>query len=531
MKKLVVIVMITVLVLGIILPGCENTTVLPSTSTDGQVLRLYASNDPYSLDPAVIGDSNSSVFAYQIYSGLVKLGEDLQPQPDIALNWTIDEDGLVYLFNLREDVYFQDGKLLTAWDVKYSWERACNPDTASTTAATYLGDIVGATEMLNGTADELSGVTVINDYTLQVAIKAPASFFLSKLSYVTAFVVDEDDVTQGSNWWLEPNGTGPFELKAWEKGSFITLKRNDLYYGEVAKLDYVDYYILAGQPLNLYELGEIDVSQISIAHIDKVTDTDGDFFNELIVAPQMSFYYMGFNCAEAPFNDPIIRQAFSLALDKEKLVSLVYKDAVEAAQGILPPGIPGYNQSIEGYGYNPQLALELIESSSYGSVGNLPPIAITVIGWGGLVSSEVEAMVYQWRENLGVEITVRQLEPELFLYNMMEEKDQMYYMGWSADYPHPQNFLEVLFSSSSENNWGEYSNSEVDELLQRAAIETDSAKSLELYSQAETLLVEDAACWPFWFGREYTLVKPYVMEYQENPLGIPDLTRVYIDNG
>ncbi|MBG7617013.1 MAG: peptide ABC transporter substrate-binding protein, partial [Chloroflexi bacterium] len=155
MKKLVVIVMITVLILGIILPGCETTTVLPSTSADGQVLRLYASNDPYSLDPAVIGDSNSSVFAYQIYSGLVKLGEDLQPQPDIALNWTIDEDGLVYLFNLREDVYFQDGKLLTVWDVKYSWERACNPDTASTTAATYLGDIVGAAEMLNGTADEL----------------------------------------------------------------------------------------------------------------------------------------------------------------------------------------------------------------------------------------------------------------------------------------------------------------------------------------------------------------------------------------
>ncbi len=191
--------------------------------------------------------------------------------------------------------------------------------------------------------------------------------------------------------------------------------------------------------------------------------------------------------------------------------------------------MPGYDEELMGYGYDPQLALQLIAESSYGSVENLPSITITVIGWGGLVSGEVEAMVYQWRENLGVGVSVRQLEPELFLYNLIEEKDQMDYVGWSADYPHPQNFLEVLLSSDSEHNWGEYSNVEVDELLRLAAAETDSDASLELYRQAEAILVADAACWPFWFGRNYTLVKPYVKSYQVNPLGIPDLTQVYIE--
>ncbi len=529
MKILVLILIVIVLVLGMLLPGCTSNTVTPITGTSGQVLHLYASTDPYSLDPALVGDSNSASFVYQIYSGLVKLGDDLEPQPDIALGWTVSDDGLVYTFNIRDDVYFHDSSTVTARDFKYSWERSCSPATASTTAATYLGDIVGALEMLAGEVGELSGVTVVDDYTLRVTIKEPASFFLSKLSYVTAFVVDSDNIAQGESWWEEPNGTGPFKLKDWSHGSYITLQRNDLYYGEVAKLDYVDYYILSGRPINLYEMGEIDISPISVDYIDKVTDPNGEFNNELIITPVMSFYYLGFNCAEAPFDDATIRIAFSLALDRDKLVSLVYKDAVEAAQGILPPGMPGYDEELMGYGYDPQLALQLIAESSYGSVENLPSITITVIGWGGLVSDEVEAMVYQWRENLGVEVSVRQLEPELFLYNLIEEKDQMYYVGWSADYPHPQNFLEVLLSSDSEHNWGEYSNAEVDELLRLAAAETDSDISLELYRQAEAILVADAACWPFWFGRNYTLVKPFVKSYQVNPLGIPDLTQVYIE--
>jgi oligopeptide transport system substrate-binding protein len=158
----------------------------------------------------------------------------------------------------------------------------------------------------------------------------------------------------------------------------------------------------------------------------------------------------------------------------------------------------------------------------------LPPITITTIGWGGLISPELEAIVYQWRENLGVEVEVRQLEPERFLYHLQEEKDAMFYMGWIADYPHPQDFLDVLFHTEADNNYGEYSNPEVDVLLDRAGVEQDSQMSLALYQQAEQLLVEDAACLPLWFGQNYILVKPYVEGYNLNPLGFARLNEVLV---
>ena len=125
---------------------------------------------------------------------------------------------------------------------------------------------------------------------------------------------------------------------------------------------------------------------------------------------------------------------------------------------------------------------------------------------------------------------MRQLEPERFLYYLNEEKDEMFIMGWVADYPHPQDFLEILFHSAMENNHGEYSNPEVDALLEQAGVEQDSALSLELYRQAEQLLVEDAACLPLWFGQNYFLVKSYVTGYQLSPLGFAVLSEVSIES-
>ncbi|GAI17937.1 unnamed protein product, partial [marine sediment metagenome] len=244
---------------------------------------------------------------------------------------------------------------------------------------------------------------------------------------------------------------------------------------------------------------------------------------------ELSFFYVGFNTAQPPFDDVNIRRAFSLAIDKDKLVSLAFKDMTQPADGILPLGMPGYNEELIGLDYDVDGARELIANSSYGDVSQLPPITITTAGWGGLISQGLEAIVYQWRENLGVEVTVRQLEPERFLYHLQEEKDEMFYIGWIADYPHPQDFLDVLFHSGTDNNYGEYSNPEVDDLLERAGVEQDSSLSLALYQQAEQLLVEDAACIPLWFGQNYILVKLYVIGYNLNPLGFAMLNEVSVE--
>jgi len=505
--------------------GTITPTVTPGTGT----LNLYGT-DPVTLDPAVSGETTSHQFIAQIYSGLVRLDEELATVPDIAASWEVSPDRLTYTFHLRDDVVFHDGRAVTAEDFKYSWERACNPATASGVAGTYLGDIAGARDVIEGRAAEISGVRVVNDATLEVTIDAPKVYFLSKLTYPTAFVVDSNNVDEGANWWRHPNGTGPFKFKEWQDFSLLVLERNDRYYGEMAALASVEYHLWAGVPMNLYETGEIDVAGVSAIYIDRVTDPAGPFYNELQTTPELSFSWVGFNVTKPPFDDVNVRRAFTMALDKDRMIALIFRDLVQRAEGILPPGIPGYNPDLVGLDYNVAAARELINQSSYGDVANLPPITITTGGYGGLISPVLEAAVTQWRENLGVEVTVRVLDPNYYVYNLKAEKDEMFDMGWVADYPHPEDFLGVLFRTGAENNFAEYSNPAFDALIDQAGVEADAAASLELYRQAEQMLVNDAAILPLWFGENFVLVKPHVHGYVVNPLGFAWLNKVTIED-
>lgn len=527
MKKIVYI-LLSVLLLGIILvSGCKPALEAPTILPEGE-LNLYGI-DPYTLDPALSGEMTSHEYIVQLFSGLVRLGDNLETAPDIARRWELSDDGRTYTFYLRKEVKFHDGREVKAEDFKYSWERASDPDTGSQTAATYLGDIVGVMEVLAGKSQEISGVRVIDDYTLQVTIDAPKSYFLSKLTYPTAFVVDRANVASGGEWWREPNGTGPFRLGQWDENNLFVLERNELYYGELAKVNSVVFQLWGGVPMNMYETGEIDVTDVSLSYIDKVMDKTGPFQRELAIVPELSFFYIGFNHSKPPFDDVNIRRAFSQAIDKDKLISLVFRDMMQRADGILPPGMPGFNENLSGLNYDVSRAKESIKASRYGDVSDLPPITITTAGWGGLISQDLEAIISQWRQNLGVEVEVRQLEPQRFFYYLKQEKDEMFDIGWVADYPHPQNFLDILFHTGVENNYGEYTNPEVDALLEMAGMEQDSELSLALYKQAEQKMVDDAAVLPLWFGENFTLVKPYVKGYTLNPLGSAMLNKVSIE--
>ena len=393
MKRIIYIFLLLVLACNLLVVGCQPTQTPPTPGIDEAVLNLY-NIDPYTLDPAISSEMTSHNYVLQLFSGLVRLGDTMEPAPDIAERWQASDDGRTYTFYLRHDVRFHDGREVKAEDFKYSWQRACEPETGSQTAATYLGDIVGAKEMLAGAATEISGVKVIDDYTLQVTIDAPKSYFLSKLTYPTTFVVDKTSVQSDSEWWRHPNGTGPFKLNQWQANSLLVLEKNELYHGEIAKLDFVIFHLWAGVPMNLYETGEIDVATVSLPNIDKATDETGPFYQELQTNPELSFYYLGFNTTKPPFDDANIRRAFSHAIDKAKLVSLVFKDMMQPADGILPPGMPGYNEDLIGLGFDIDRAKELIAESKYGDVSTLPPITITTMGWGGVISSELEAIIH-----------------------------------------------------------------------------------------------------------------------------------------
>jgi oligopeptide transport system substrate-binding protein len=249
----------------------------------------------------------------------------------------------------------------------------------------------------------------------------------------------------------------------------------------------------------------------------------------LAITPELSLYYIGFNTAQPPFDDISVRRAFCHAVDKERIAGVILRDMVSAADGILPPGMPGYNEAVEGLDYDIGEAIELIAESRYEDVSNLPPITLTVDGYGNIISGYVGAIIQEWQQNLGVEISVRQLETDDFLYNLNEEKDEMFVTGWIADYPDPHNFLDILFHTGSEVNTSDYSNPALDALLDRAAIEQNETARLNMYQQAEQLVIADAPCIPLFHGSSYILVEPYVKGYELSPMGIPDLTRVYLE--
>lgn len=507
---------------------CSLWKAQPLSIPEEDTLILFDTG-PLTLDPAISQELSSHTYIMHIFSGLVAFDQELNVIPDITESYDISEDGKTYTFHLRREVKFHNGKEVTASDFKYSWERACRPETKSPTAATYLDDVVGVEAMLAGEAEGIDGVKVDGDYTLQVTIDAPKAYFLAKLTYPVAFVVDKANVESGKEWWRKPNGTGPFKLKGWQEDELILLERNDLYYGVPAKVKHIAFR-LRGSPMQMYEKGEIDVTYVSLANLERVMDPNNPLNQELWEFPELSVFYIGFNTTESPFDDVRVRQAFCYAVDKDRIISQVLKGSVTRAEGILPLGLPGYNEEIRGLNYDLEQARTLIAESGYGDSANLPPLTFTVPGEGGYVSTSLTAILYQWEQNLGVEIEVRQLESEVYYYRLDEEKDEMFEFGWVADYPDPQNFLEVLFYSQSKYNIGEYSNSVVDELLDRAAVKQDSEDRLLLYQEAEPLIINDAACLPLWFGRNYLLVKPYVKGYTLSPLGIPLLNNVSIED-
>jgi oligopeptide transport system substrate-binding protein len=510
-------------------PASATSSAVGSTSGAG-VFNL-AGVDPITLDPATVSELNSNLYVSQIFRGLLRLNDDMQPVPDMAESMpSVSSDGRIYTFKLKSDLKFQDGNPVGASDFKYSWERASTPSSRSLTASTYLGDIVGVNDMLSGSATSVSGVKVVDDLTLQITIDSPKSYFIYKLAYPTSFVVEKSKVGNDI-WWQSPQtcvGTGPFRLVDWTKNKSLTLERNEYYYAEPAQIKQVKYQFYSGLPMDLYETGQLDVTGVSLGYIDKVQDKAGPFYSDFSATPELSLAYVGFNCAVPPFDDVKVRKAFSLAIDKSAIVSLVYRDMVQKADGILPPGMPGYNKDLAGLGFSINQALESIKASKYGDVSKLPAITLTTSGYGGMVGSTLQAMVYQWKHNLGVDVQVRQLEPERFLYNLKTEVDQMFDLGWIADYPHPQDFIDILFRSGNDNNFGSYSNPEVDSLIKQANQSLDPNQSLSLYRKAEQLIVDDAACIPLSFGKNYTLIKNYVAGYVVNPLGVADLEKVSV---
>jgi ABC-type oligopeptide transport system substrate-binding subunit len=484
--------------------------------------------EPQDLDPARATGSASG-YVGMLFAGLVRLSPELEIVPELAERWEVSPDGLTYTFTLREGLTFASGRPLTTADVIYSWERAANPDTDSSTAATYLGDILGVNEMLAGTAEHIIGVQAVDDRTLVVTLDAPKAYFLAKLTYPTAFVVNPENVAASpARWMFDPDPSGPYLLRDYIEDETVVFERNDAYHAP-AGIPYVVYLLqIGGTPLSLYQIGDLDVVGLQAAEAAEISQPANPLRDEWLQTTTLCTTLLQLDITRPPLDDANVRRALALALDRAALIELFNPGSL-LANTVLPPAMPGFSSDLPRVTFDAQAAVDALAASSYAGV-DVPAIIMNEAGSGQAPSDFVTAVAEMWRGTLGLSVEIQQLDPLDYTRAAREQHGHVVSYGWCADYPDPENFLDILFHSGSDFNVGGYANPVVDALIEAARSEPDAAVRLDLYRQAETTLLGDFATLPLAHSVADVLVQPYVKGYVLTPIGalvIPQLTLAF----
>ncbi len=473
------------------------------------------------LDPA-LQTAGADDFAGHLFSGLVRLNTDLGVEGDLAESWEVSPDGTEYTFTLREGLTFQSGKPLTAEDVRYSWERAADPALDSQTADSYLGDIVGFKEKFSGEADQISGLEVIDDRTLKVTIDEAKAYFLAKLTYPSSFVVDRENVESGGEEWaFLPNASGPYGLRNYIEEEGLVFERN-LNYHTPVDLEFVVYLLdHPGSHVSIFENGNADMVGIGSWDAQEILDPSHPLNEQLQTTVSMCTTMVMLNNSIPPMDDPLVREALARSIDRDLLNENFYNNMGNPTFNILPPAMPGHSDQLAVASYDPQAAREALEASSYSE--EMPAIVYVERGYGDEEDPYTDAVINMWRENLGIEVEVEYLDPDYFSQTAINQDNQIVSYGWCADYPDPENFLDLLFNSQGGFNLSGYSNPEVDALLEQARSELDPALRLQLYQQVEEMLLNDFATLPLINSSFYALVDTRVQGYSLGSMSVPYL--------
>ncbi len=504
-----------------------------SAAAGSNVLRYPLTSDPTNLDPAMVEDGTTIDLLQNVFEGLVKWDTDNKIAPNLASSWDLSPDGRTYTFHLKQGIKFHNGREVKADDFKYSIERACDPATKSTTSPTYLKDIIGASDKLNGKAKEVSGVVVADPYTLKITIDAFKPYWLGNMTYPTGFVVCKEAIEANGGKFDDKTciGTGPFKMQSYRPGYEVDLTAFADYHDGKPVVDGIVRPILkdASVRLSKYLANEIDYLEVSpdeLAHIQ----SDPKLQSDLHTYSRAVLWYVALNqvsSADSPFKKRDVRRAFAMAIDKDEIIRVALKGVMPVAKGIVPPEIPGANLAIRPIPYDPAQAQKLLAQAGYPNGANFPTLTISYRQDMPEVGNVAQMVAKQIQKNLNVNLQLRPMEWAQFLTERTNRTMPVSFLRWSADYLDPQDYLSVLLHTNHvingkddhpENGVG-YSNAEFDKLCDQADSEHDSAKRMAEYGQAEQIGVDDAPWVPMYYFKQLELDKPGVTGIRDSLFG------------
>jgi oligopeptide transport system substrate-binding protein len=523
---------------------------------------ILSATDMHTLDPSLPEDTAKVAVVEEAFVGLTRLDETTSElHPGMATRWDISPDGKVYTFYIRQDVPWvkwngrqvvkvqtcpdKDGKtrdrLVTARDFEYGILRTLEPDPASPYAY-VLGFVVqGADELASGAITDTSkvGVQALDDWTLQVKFKQSAAYNANIIGLWTAaavpkWIIEGDDCTRARGVrWTELGffqSYGPFTLKEWIHESRLTIVKNPFWPGDqatpIAKVDEV-IFDMAGETTALaeFESGNLDVAGVPLADMDRIK-ADPKLSRLLHIAPSLGTYYYGFNTKARFVDDVRVRRALSLAVDRKSLVENVAKAGQEPAQWFSRPGLAGA-PSLEthpnlGVKYDPEQARQLLADYLAEKRLAASELDITLVFNTSSGHQQIaEAIQQMWKDNLGLNVKLADQEWKYYLQAIQSRNaPQIWRSGWYLDYPDANNFVREVFAvggNSNPANKGEpkggvnWKNGKFEELVKQAAVEMNLAKRVELYAQAEQILVyDDAVIIPLYWYTMPTMTQPWV---------------------
>ncbi|MBP7979533.1 MAG: peptide ABC transporter substrate-binding protein [Sebaldella sp.] len=488
-----------------------------SSSSGNTKIIVNETAEPKSIDPGLLTDQSGIAVNSLVSEGLTRQGKDGTPEPGLAEKWDVSEDGLTWTFHLRENIKWSSGEPVTADDFKFAWLRVLEPATASEYA--YMLHYIKGGQAYNegkGKKEDV-GINVIDSRTLEVKLERPTAYFASLAASPTYAPIREKFFDEkGKNFALEADAmeySGPYKIKSWKHDSnFIMVKNENYWNKDHIKIDEVEMVLVADSTaeLNAFNNGEIELIRLTAEQYKRYEKDP-----RVNVFRNNSVWYLEYNMENKFLANKKIRQALTLAVDKEEMANTIVKGTGEAAYGIVPTGFPGESKTFreengDSYPkYNPEEAKRLYkEGLAELGVTELPELSL-IINEAGNNKKIAEYVQEKIRTNLGANIRI---EPIPFKERMarLQQKDfEIVLSGWGSDYADPMTYID-LFVTNGGNNHSSYSNPKYDELIKIANNSSDNKVRMQAMRDAEKILGDDMPVGVMLYSTRVIMLNPKI---------------------